>query len=226
MVLKAANDALKLMRTGGYPILEEVVFEVDEKLQIMGYTTERDGKTLITVSGWSLKTDMVTGLLIHELSHVYRTQTFHPSHNFSLHNKVLNKLGRGDSDTLRNIINHIQDIYADDISFPVYMEKHQKGNLSEFFSGWVLPPTTNKAVNAERLVSAAFASANLERHKVKDGGNKLTRSVENFLTEIDKNQAEKYNYFKDTLINLPENITEKQFEIFLEKFLGEFGEIQ
>lgn len=222
------SEAMALMRSSGYPIFEEVVFEVDPRLEIMGYTTDREGKTLIVVSGWSLRTPMLTGLLIHELSHVYRTETFHPSHNFSLHRKVVRKvmgskrLSDDKKDALHNVINNIQDIYADDISFDVYFRKHHRGNLSDFFLAWVHEPEDNAWKNAEHLVSAAFAAANLKRHKVSDEGNKVTMAVQKFLGVIENKMAGEFDYFEREMTKLPENISEQEFEIWLTNFLERF----
>src|SRR5258706_14076011 len=83
------NHALGLMEDSGFPITEEIEIGVDEKLHIMGYTTEENGKPEIVVARWALQSDMLTGLLIHELSHIYRNETNHPSHNFDIHNKTI-----------------------------------------------------------------------------------------------------------------------------------------
>ena len=136
-VTQLKNKALTHMLNAGYPIKEEVLLDVDDKLPFMGYTTERDGKTLIVIAGWSLKSDMSMGLIIHELSHVYRTETKHPSHNFSLHNKVLLKVLNNkkvypyQQEIVHTIINNLQDLYADDISFAVYIKDSHKENLNE-----------------------------------------------------------------------------------------------
>src|SRR5690242_4061708 len=116
------RHALALMAEKGFGIAEDVQISVDEKLPFMGYTTEKNGKTVIVIAGWSLKSDMSMGLIIHELSHVYRTQAGHPSHNTALHNQVLFEvLGKKrvypyQQESLHNIINNLQDLYADDIS--------------------------------------------------------------------------------------------------------------
>lgn len=228
------TQALSLMQNAGYPIQEEVLLEVDDNLPFMGYTSERNGKTLIVVSGWSLTSDMSMGLIIHELSHVYRTETNHPSHNFSLHNKVLQKVFEGkkaypyQQEITHTIINNIQDLYADDISFAVYIKEAQKENLNEFFLGWVRPPLESitsiqdKWKSAELLLSAAFAQANLERHKVADTGGKIENAVKDFLSRTEAKQAQKFTFFKNMMVHFPEKATNDDFEKILTKYLTEF----
>lgn len=225
--------ALELMAEFGYPIEEEVLFEVDEKLPFMGYTTERDGKTLIVVAGWSLATDMSMGLIIHELSHVYRIQSFHPSHNSSLHSQVLHDffhdtpIPQYQHEILHTIINHLQDLYADDISFEVYITKTNE-NINEFFLGWIHTPLTgaetleDKWKNAQLLLSAAFAQANLERHHVVDTGHKLEQAIANFLSKLDKKYVIKYEFFKTMMVHFPEKVTDEEFKKYLTKYIAEF----
>jgi hypothetical protein len=225
------DKALTLMKTAGYPILDEVMFVVDDELPIMGYTTDRFGKTEIVVSGWSLKTGMALGLVIHELSHVYRTQTFHPSHNFALQNKVIQRIFREKTlpptleSSIHNVINNIQDLYADDIAFEVYIKKTLQNNLNRFFLGWVRSPTGNLRNDAENLISAAFAKANLERHEVKDNGKIIDKAVGRFLSQINKKQAEKFDFFKNIMVNLPGEVSDDDFDRLLTSYVAEFKKV-
>lgn len=226
------NQALALMDKAGYGIVKEVQIELDPDLPYMGYTTQREGKTVVVVSGNAVASGMVLNLLIHELGHVYRTQAGHPSHNNTFLTPILSWMMRGkvyedyQEKIVHSIINHIQDIYADDISFSIF-DKNFSDNLSEFFLSWVHDPADKKMeerawMNADYLLSAAFAQANLERHKIDDKDGKVEKAVHNFLSKIDKRQAEKYAFFKEFLVHLPEDVTEKEFESFLIKYLGEF----
>lgn len=230
------NSALELMKINGYAIKEKVIVEVDERLPIMGYTTERNGMTLIVVSKWAVTSGGVTGLIIHEMSHVYRTESNHPSHNFSLHNRILNNVLMGRKmksfqiEILRNTINNLQDLYADDISFSVYF-RNEKKTISEFFLGWVhepiIPARTSEDIwsNAGDLLNAAFAEANIKRHNAIDKDKKIERAVKDLLRKSDKKVASKYKYFKDVMVNMPEEISDKDFEVLLTKYINEFLEL-
>src|SRR5438552_7480943 len=77
------QQAFALMEEAGYPV-ENVSVVLDEKLPYMGHTTEVNGQPLVVVSGMALSGGMALNLLIHELGHVYRTQSGHPSHDRSL----------------------------------------------------------------------------------------------------------------------------------------------
>jgi hypothetical protein len=232
--LEAIKDqALALMKSAGFPLKGEIAVLLDEDLPFMGYTTEKEGRPLIVVSGNAMSGDMAFNLLIHELSHVYRLQSGHPSHNQQLLTAITAWVMHGKAvqvyqeKILHAILNNIQDLYADDISFAVFAKKTSQENLNEFFMGWIHEPTKpttpeKKWENAEWLLSAAFAQANLERHKVPDTGDKVQKAISEFLKSSDKRFAMQYNFFKEFMVDLPEDITEKEFEKLLIRYLSEF----
>lgn len=234
-LLELKKQALELMEEHGFKIKEDINIEVDHKLPFMGYTTEKNGKTVIVVSGWSLRTDMTLGLVIHELGHVYRIETNHPSHNSKIHSKAVRGVFEGktlfgyQNNAIYNVINNIQDLYADDIAFKVYLSGYKKHDLSSFFLGWIRPPvspvttTHDRWRNAEDLLSTSFAQANLQRHGIPDAGGKVEIGVKKFLDHVDPRLSAKYGYFKDLMVGLPEKITDVQFEKLLEQYLHEFA---
>jgi len=227
------GDALIQMSKSGYRITGEVSIAVDDKLPIMGYTTEKDGHPLIVVSGWSLASGRIEGLIIHELSHVYRIQSGHPSHSSTLHNKILRAVvghrvvTAVQIETIQNTINNLQDLYADDISFAVYFNE-KNDDLSEFFLGWIREPIMQPAsdteiwLNAGSLLNAAFASANLKRHNVKDRDGKVASAIEAFLIKNDQSLAREFDYFEKLMIELPDALTDTQFEKILTQYLEKF----
>jgi hypothetical protein len=226
--------ALAVMKEAGFEITQEVDVMVDPKLGFMGYTTERNGKSIIVVSSNALKGGMAINLLIHELSHVYRTVSGHPSHDYGLLTAITGWVMQGkivfdyQEQIIHTIINHLQDLYADDISFSIFKKLAPNQNLNEFFLGWIHEPSTSKDAhmkaweNAEALLSTAFAQANLQRHHVEDIEGKVDKAVKAFLAKIDKRVAAKYVFFKDFMVNLPEKVTEKEYEKLLIQYLSEF----
>jgi hypothetical protein len=228
------EQALAMMNHAGYPVSSEVDVVLDENLPFMGYTTEQNGTPIIVVSGDALLSGAAINLLIHELSHVYRSLHKHPSHDYQLLTAITSWVMHGraveeyQEKILHAILNHIQDLYADDISFKIFDENNPDMNLNEFFMSWIHDPhkkaTTPKKIweNADALLSTAFAQANLERHNISDKGGKVEKAVKEFLSQIDPRMAEKYQFFKKFMVLLPEDIKEKDFEKILITYLGEF----
>ncbi len=225
------NHAIALMKSHGFAISDEVGIEVDKKLPFMGYTTEKNGKRVIVVSKWAQNTGLLMGLLIHELSHIYRIQTHHPSHNDALQNKAIEKvmgekkLASYQQEIIFNAINSIMDLYADDIFFTVM--KGRTTTHADFFLSWIRKPVRGslkkvKWTNAGYMISAAFAQANLQRHHIPDDEGKVEKGVEVFLSASEPVIGEKFLYFKNVMEHLPEKITEEEFGILLVDYLHNF----
>ncbi len=233
---KLENEALLMMEKSGFPVTNVSVV-LDVNLPYMGHTIEVDGLPVVVVSGMALDGELALNLIIHELSHVYRTQSCHPSHDSQLilsiivwvmHGKAVHQY---QEDALFAIINHIQDLYADDIFFKVFDKDTANKNINEFFLGWIHAPLKkvktreDSWTNSGYLLSASFADANLYRHNIKDGGGKLEKAINEFLNQCDKKVAEKYDFFKNFMITLPEEVTEKEYEKLLISYLVKFLKI-
>lgn len=228
------HQAIALIKIAGFDVTADVKVVLDESLPFMGYTTEEDGKPKIVVAGFALKSGGALNLLVHELSHVYRNQTGHPSHDYRILTNMAAWVTQGkilqpyQEKIIQAILNHLQDLYADDISFAVFKQSKNQTNLNEFFMTWIRPaskakdPEQKAWENAEALLSASFAQANLERHKVPDTEKKLEKVVNDFLSEVPKPVAEKYTFFETFMVHLPEKVTNKEFESLLIKYLSEF----
>ncbi|HSW48047.1 MAG TPA: DUF5781 family protein [Candidatus Saccharimonadales bacterium] len=235
-LMELKEDALDLMHDAGFAI-ENVTVVLDEKLPYMGHTVQVNGAPVVVVSGMALKSGMALNLLIHEFGHVYRTQSAHPSHDsglilsaisFVMHGKVVPKY---QEEVLYAIINHLEDLYSDDIFFKIFDSDRANVGTNKFFLGWIHKPVKkvkNKQdswTNAEFLLSAAFADANLHRHNIKDVDGLIRKAVEEFLSKIDKRMSIKYNFFKNLMVNLPEKVNEKEYERLLISYLSEFLKI-
>ncbi len=65
-VRKAREKALGMMRDAGYNIGKDVDVVVDPKLPFMGYTVPQSGRFKIVVSGMTVESGLLEGLLVHE----------------------------------------------------------------------------------------------------------------------------------------------------------------
>src|SRR2546429_9767403 len=79
-VRKARQTAIEMMRKAGYDIGRKVKVVVDPQLPFMGYTIPQGGNFTIVVSGGSVGSGLLDGLLVHEMSHIYSIRSNHPSH--------------------------------------------------------------------------------------------------------------------------------------------------
>jgi len=239
-IKNVARDALKMMKESGFEITDKLEVVVDSALPFMGYSTKRSGGHVIVVSGMALKSGLVEGLLIHEMCHVYRTKTNHPSHNSELLNTVghavihKNQLTEDyQLDTIRQAVNHVQDLYADDIAFKVFQKSNAftPEQAFDFFLDWIndtpLPSRTDKArwLNMGIMLNNCFAISNLTRHNIKDIDNKAENKVQKFLSETNDAMKKEFPYLQHFMMNLKEKPTETQFKKDLTEYLTRIVEL-
>src|SRR5213080_5374378 len=144
-VRKARQTAIEMMRKAGYDIGNKVKVVVDPKLPFMGYTMPQGGDFTIVVSGGAVGSGLLEGLLVHEMSHVYRIQTNHSSHNGQILEQAIGNLGKKtvlrdyQQKIAHDLLNDIQDLYADDISFKVLRNTPimTSDQMTRFLQDWV-----------------------------------------------------------------------------------------
>lgn len=229
--------AIEELENKGYKIQSKVTFGIDPNLEIMGYTTETESGQRIVISSWALSSPMLKGLLIHELTHIVRTEEGHPSHNFQLLSNIVNRYSRRgdlDNDTtmmLRESLQHVQDIYADDIGFLVLRDSMDQKIIEEFFSNWVKDDYDarrfgDRANNiTSTFASNAFALASLRRHGYDSNAEtRIKKANSLFLKKAFQNASFErmiaiYSNVVDLLSSLPKsNMGEEQFSDLMQRY--------
>lgn len=242
VVREQLQVVLDAMARLGYVITQPVEVKVDEKLPFMGYTSRQWEKHVIVVSGFATQSLLLWGLLTHELSHVYRNLSNHPSHNEEI---LANATGsftqvHGLSEdyqrqVLHQAINHIQDLYADDIAVRVIQSNPQMRapleSLGEFFLGWIKdkPVKTNSKrkdswLNAGILLNNCFAVSNIQRRGIKSYAEKAQALNGKFLMKISPGARANFAYFNRFMVTLSEEVTGNEFRQQLDDYLERFWE--
>ena len=228
------RNALKIMKDAGFEISDKLTVSVDPKLPFMGYSTKKDGKDVIVISGEALKSGMIEELLVHEISHIYRITTNHPSHN----SKLLNKVGYSiikkrhltrdyQIKLIQQAVNHVQDLYADDITFKAFSHSNlfPPNQAFAFFLSWINDqPSRAKGaktiwLNIGIMLDNCFALSNIIRHALPDPNHEAENKVQNFLFQTSKGMSDTFAYLKNLMINLKENVEEKEFAETLTDYL-------
>jgi len=228
------RNALKIMKDAGFEISDKLTVSVDPKLPFMGYSTKKDGKDVIVISGEALKSGMIEGLLVHEMSHIYRITTNHPSHNSRLLNKVGYSIIRKRHLTrdyqiklIQQAVNHVQDLYADDITFKVFSHSNlfPPNQAFAFFLSWINDqPSRSKGaktvwLNIGILLDNCFALSNIVRHNIPDPNHEAENKAQSFLSQTSKEISDTFAYIEAFMTNLKENVTEKEFAESLTNYL-------
>lgn len=239
-VKEAHENAMSMMRKAGYEIGDVVQVAIDPQLPFMGYTTPQRGGFRIVVSGMAVESGMLEALLVHEMSHVYRMQTKHPSHNGRIIDEVVNNLGRRalsndyQQKTIRELVNHLEDLYADDIAMKVIRESGflSEDKLSDFLEDWVKDElvrsdnaTRDRWVNSAIMVNNARAIGQMRRHGISDAGGKADATNQRLLHAISPAAAKQFEYFMNLMMTLKEDITEEDYRRLLTDYLNKFLKI-
>ena len=164
--------------------LRRPVALVIEAMPIMGATqTTRDGHRL-HVAAHALRSGALDGLMAHELGHMVRTEQGHPSHRPEVHRRAVEAVPvppgqrRAFGGVVRTAINHVEDIYADDLAFQVIRDDD---GMAAFFSDWArnsAQPGPTRWATVGQAVTVAFALGNLARHGIRpeDGVDRRTEA--------------------------------------------------
>lgn len=243
-VQRTVNDsfqrALRMMEEAGYGIGENVSVVVDPNLSFMGYTFPGEGGFNIVVSGAAVDSGMLEGLLVHEMSHIYRMRSKHPSHDAEIINEAIGRIvNRGHNQDyqqkiLHDIVNSLEDLYADDVAFRVFGKSRifPVDTAGKFFLSWLAPDpvatgsaTRDRWINASIMLRNSFALSNMARHGVPDIGNQARHLNERFLSRLPVDASKSYEFFHRLMVGLKENVTREEFRKLLAEYLERFVEL-
>ena len=164
--------AKERMRFKGFVVSSPVTLSVDSSLAIMGYAKKEGRAHRIIISEWALDSEMLGGLVLHELAHIYFTERGAHSHDSEMLEQVIGELKERDglrakeTEYLIDAFNHLQNILVDDVVFAV-MDARELDMARRFFSEWVSDrPSGDPVLDAGLLCRNAFAIASLKRRKL------------------------------------------------------------
>jgi hypothetical protein len=235
LVEKSFDSAVQMMAKAGYKIPNNVKVTVDPQLPFMGYTMPTRQGFNIVVAGGAVGSGMLEGLLMHEMGHIYRMTTNHPSHNPQILEEAIERLGPNLPDhkqkIVHDLLNDIQDLYADDLFFKALPNSPVIGpdQMTEFLQSWVKDapvisgnPTQDRWTNTSLMTHNARAIAQMTRHHVEDADGRGAKANQAFLDHVDPNIAREFDYFRKTLLNLREDITANDYRKLLADYLSKF----
>jgi len=237
IVKKAYLSASRMLKESGFGLKSDVKVAIDPQLPFMGYSMPLGRGYRIVVSGGAVESMMLEGLLLHELSHIYRMKTGHPSHNAQVVEEAVESLGEQalEHDYQRKIIydltNNIEDLYADDIAVRIMKDDKTlpPDLMSRFLQDWVKSEpaegkdaTKVRWLNGWTMANNARAIGQMARHNVEDLGGRAAAENQRFLSKIDASIANRFGYFLNLLTNLRENITDDEYRKLLMDYLRNF----
>lgn len=197
--------AKERMKNRGFEVKSQVALSIDPKLAIMGYARKEEKSHRIVISEWALDSDMLGGLILHELAHIYFTERGAYSHDGELIEEVLGKLRERDglrakeTDYLVDAYNHLQNILVDDIVFAV-MDDNELETAKRFFAEWVSErPSGDPVLDAALLTRNAFAVASLKRRRIYDSSSEMYYRNKGFVSSMGKSAEGDFDWLEEFL---------------------------
>jgi hypothetical protein len=216
--------AKERMRDKGYVVTSKVTLDVEPNLAIMGYAKKEGEIHRIMISEWALDSEMLRGLVIHELAHIYFTERGAYSHDGEVLEGVLEELKSRDglrakeTEYLVDAFNHLQNIIVDDIVFDV-MDDRESEMVKRFFAEWVSDrPSGDPVLDAALLTRNAFAVASLSRRKLFERGSDMFYRNQGFVAAMGQKAQQDFDWVEEFLEKASPDWGREEFTSALEAY--------
>ena len=221
--------AMARLDKAGYHVRSKVRLLVDPNLDIMGYANEEEGIQHIVIAEWALQSEMLGGLLFHELAHIYHTERRSPSHKFKVTHAIITEFSEREGLNERETgyivegFSHLQNVLVDDIVFAA-MEESERRQAQRFFSGWLTEvPSGYALADAAALARNAFAMASLKRHNLlneeEPNAKEMAARGGALVKQLGKTAQEKYDVIEKFLVEAETSWDEETFHNKLVAYL-------
>lgn len=216
--------AIGRMKGKGYTVRSNVSLSVDSKLAIMGYAKKEGAAHRIVISEWALDSEMLGGLVLHELAHIYFTERGAHSHDGEMLEEVLQRLREKEglrakeTEYLIDAFNHLQNILVDDVVFAV-MEDKELEMTKRFFAEWVSDrPSGDPVLDTALLSRNAFAIASLKRRRLFERENDMYYRNKGFLSAFGLHAEKDFEWIERFLEDSSPNWSEAEFRQMIEAY--------
>jgi hypothetical protein len=216
--------AMNKMRYKGYVVKSLVVLSVDSNLSIMGYAKKEGDAHRIVISEWALDSEMLGGLVLHELAHIYFTEKGAHSHDGEMLEEILQGLRERDglrakeTEYLIDAFNHLQNILVDDIVFAV-MDGKELEMAKRFFSEWVSEkPSGDPVLDSALLSRNAFAIASLKRRNIFERDGDILYRNKGFVTALGQHAEADFEWLETFLEVARPDWDKKELREAIEKY--------
>ena len=216
--------AMERMKQKGYVVKSKVTLNVEPNLAIMGYARKDGTVHKIMISEWALDSEMLGGLVLHELSHVYFAERGACTHDSAVLEAVLEELKdkeglRGkETEYLIDAFNHLQNVLVDDIVFAVMADK-ERDMARKFFAEWVTDrPSGDPVTDAGLLLRNAFAVASLKRRSLFEKGSEMYYRNQALLSAMGTRAEQEFEWMEEFLEGAKADLEARKFREELEAY--------
>lgn len=233
----AGRKVLAAMADMGYPVDAKVEFHFDPKLPIMGYSRPLPKGYRVVAGKGAMQDQLLATLLAHELSHVQRMASGHPSHSQAAIRAAYDGLTlEGPQETyhdeiLHDAINNVEDLYADGIAFEVmqHMGAIPRDGIGGFFLAWMKSaPDPGQDAREDRwraahaMLGNARALAQIKSQGARPQVQQAKRINAQLLEVVPAAIAKAQPWFQSFFDDLPEDVNENDFAEGLADYVRRF----
>ena len=216
--------AIERLKGKGFDVRSQVSLSVDPKLTIMGYAKKEGGAHRIVISEWALDSEMLGGLVLHELAHIYFTERGAHSHDSEILDHLLHELKdreglrAKETEYLIEAFNHLQNILVDDVVFAV-MEQKELEMARRFFAEWISDrPSGDPVLDTALLSRNAFAIASLKRRDLFLDDGEMNYRNKAFVEALGPNGEEEFEWLERFLEKSSTAWEESEFRDALQSY--------
>lgn len=233
----SGRKVLAAMADMGYPVDARVEFRFDPELPIMGYSRPLRRGYRVVAGRSALQDKLLVTLLAHEISHVQRMASGHPSHSQEAIRAAYDGLHLDGpqepyhDEILHDAINNVEDLYADGIAFDIMrkMDAVPPEGIGGFFLAWMKQrPEPGRDARERRwraahaMLGNARALAQIKQHGSPAHVREAERINAELLSALPPAVAGSQAWFQDFLDGLPSDVTEHDFATNLAQYVDRF----
>jgi hypothetical protein len=243
---ESSKRALRMMKEAGCVIHDDPLWIVlDPGLQAPAETYPGGGESVILVSPWYVDTKWFGGIdniLVHEMAHIYRRETNHPSENQEIikeikaHYKTAMQYSTKGFQlkTLVRSMYNLQEVLTNDLAFRTLEFSNMAwiGPTGESLQALTrsrpmraLGATRKRWSNAALIANNAIYIAQMDRHKIPDTGDKAKIATQKLLSSLPKEAVIAYCYFYQLALELKEDITQEDLRGLLQNYAARLVEL-
>ena len=244
-VEQSARNAMRMMKEAGCEIRDDPLWlALDPRLQSAARTYAAEGGSVVLVKPQYVDTKWFGGLdniLVHEMSHIYRRETNQPSENLEIikdfearDETVRNYPKRSyQRKTLVRSLFNLSEVLTDDLARLVlerakvaWVEPTGESmqTLVRSKPAWALRTKRRRWKNTMIIATNAIFTAEMERNKIPDTGDKAKKANQKLLSALPEEAARSYDYFHQLALSLKENVSEVEFKTVMGSYLAAFIE--
>jgi|SRR5438034_216341 len=232
-----AHQVLIRMKESGFEVDDRQLWiGIDCKLSSYGFFYPAGDESVILVSAWAVYDDD-EGLdytLIHEMCHAHLSQKKHPSHNRSIEKKAYESIGKGFPKSRTKIIHSAStypaEVFTEDLAIKVLgshtemaksIRLHFEG-ITKMRRPLALSRERRQWRNALQLIVNSYWAAQMERYQIPDLTGIVRIGNEKTLSWLPPGASRAFDYFRGTFLELPNTVTDEEFEKKLDDYLARF----